>query len=541
MGIIPVDGDLDVLGELTRQSAGVMLRHPIFEGIPQFGYGHSMMASDGGATPRARPIDLITPRLGLGRVINRAKGGVNSVGITGFVHGGTYEAWTPGHKGVVWLHAGANDMIQADMTIAANLAQLTREVESALVYLCSGTFIHALAATATGSWTTQAGVDFAVGGNYRFSSADNATDKLSFALGGATPKWALHYFVPDGVALHGRDFTILEDGNVLATINPEVFPTATQWPGNNGAGHAVYMASTSATTVESRNTTTESGGSGTPALHSINGVSIPSATPPLVMVLADMRPIDYATAGERSGVFTAISDAVNNVNTWLGRTTPNIYLVDLGDGFPTDYSMLGTDNLHLNDAGSRFVADKMTDALLQVTEQPWAENDVGTDLVDRPQPLVANKVTSGASEQIVHIFKVPAFSTVVGDSYRIKLRGYSQGTGTLICRARIGALGTIADPVAFLSTTTGAQAANQHFSQEIEVTVRANGTSGSVMVDGDGQAHQTSWPGSGTPAATTVNVQNFWYMVLTLTVSTSTATVTHCVLEKLDGRQRIDA
>lgn len=575
MSSIPVDGGLAVSGDLERHSAPALLRHPWFEGVPQTIFGHSWPAADGHNTPRGRSIDLVRGRLSLGPVMNHARGGQNSVGITGFVLGNQHHAWTPGLKGIVWMHVGGNDMIQADMTIQANRDQLRREVESALAYLVAGQVVDSAAMTATGTWTnfTPVWPGGAIGGTYRYSTSDNATDRLDATITGNPTKYAVHYIVTDDVGLPARDFTIHPNaGSSVATIQSGVFPTAANWPGNNGVGHSVYLNThgSALTSMRMQNTTTEQGGSGTPAYVSIDGVSIPNLdTPPLVMVLADPRVVDYASATERANVKTEIDTAVSNVNTWMGLSMPCIYVVDLDDGWPTDNSLVGSDHLHPTDAGCRFIADHMEQALLDwtrgkltgqggtaPTEVPWKSttSDAATLShvqgsvngqyypIDRPRPATADFTTSGTAEQIIHTFEIPACSVEPGDSYRISLKGYKTGTsGTLTCRLRVGTLNTISDALLCASVATASITANTHAGQEIEMTIRSIGVGGSIIGDMDGFAGTVVWPGAvGASVPVTLDTQpSPFYMHVTMQVSVGTYVKTSCSLEKKLGAQRI--
>lgn len=73
-------------------------------------------------------------------------------------------------------------------------------------------------------------------------------------------------------------------------------------------------------------------------------------------------------------------------------------------------------------------------------------------------PTLANATT--ATETIVAKWVIPANFLLAGDSIRAVVMHQSAGTGTLIYRLRIGALGTTADAVVATLTTSAAQVAN---------------------------------------------------------------------------------
>lgn len=513
-----------------------VIHHPVLEAVPQTVYGHSWAAADGHNSVHGRWIDLIGPRMNLGPVNNRSTGGFNAVDITSAIHGNPQTKWTVGHQGIVYVHVGGNDMIQADpITYPIVAAQIQRELESALVYLTSASFRHSSTLTQSGVWTPFAS-PFVVGESYHYTTAASAYLQDPSTLG--STKCAVHYLNVDGVSLHGRHFSVSEGaGAAIQTIDSETFPTPTQWPANNGIGHGVVMLTgrSAAANLRITATATLGGGAGTPAYTSINGISIPSAKPPLIVVLADPRVVDYASAAERAAIKTAIDNAVSAVNTYLGLATPAIYTCDLDVGWPTDNSLVGTDHLHPTDAGERFITDRIEECLRNITSVPW-----GTDqwdwVPDRPKPLVTNKVTTGTAEQVIHSFNLRPWVQQVEDVYRISVRGYAQGTGNAVIGLRVGTTGTTSDPVASASVALGATA-NQHFAYEFLMTVRGIGTGGTLTADGFGHIGTGVWQPGLSPSVINAAMNTYYPFFLTVTasMSASTLTFTQVTFEKVNG------
>jgi hypothetical protein len=132
-------------------------------------------------------------------------------------------------------------------------------------------------------------------------------------------------------------------------------------------------------------------------------------------------------------------------------------------------------------------------------------------------PTIANATTT--TETIVAKWILPANFLLAGDSIRARVLHQSAGTGTLIYRCRIGALGTTADAVLATLTTSAAQAANAQGTADFVVyfpnTTTATGSGFAIQ--------QAAVLGTPTAAGANVTVAPAAAISLSITVQCSAA------------------
>lgn len=137
-------------------------------------------------------------------------------------------------------------------------------------------------------------------------------------------------------------------------------------------------------------------------------------------------------------------------------------------------------------------------------------------------PTIANATTT--TETIVAKWILPANFLLAGDSIRARVLHQSAGTGTLIYRARIGALGTTADGLLATLTTSAAQVANAQGTADFQVYFPATTTA-----TGSGFAiQQAAALGTITGAGANVTVvpANVIHLSITVQCSAAAANVT---------------
>ena len=142
--------------------------------------------------------------------------------------------------------------------------------------------------------------------------------------------------------------------------------------------------------------------------------------------------------------------------------------------------------------------------------------------------------TSGTTETLLHKATIAANSVAVGNTWRCKLNGISSSTGTLIFRVRIGALGTIGDNQAWISTTSAAQVANNWACMDVLLTIRTIGNPGSAQASGVATATAVVLPQlAGAAATAAVITTGVFYIDLDVTCSVGTFTAHNAIIELL--------
>ena len=139
--------------------------------------------------------------------------------------------------------------------------------------------------------------------------------------------------------------------------------------------------------------------------------------------------------------------------------------------------------------------------------------------------LAAAAATSGTGETKLFSCQIPANYAAVGQSFRVYVWGNSSSTGTLIFRVRVGALGTIGDNQAWISTTSAAQVANARAGFYVMVTIRSIGAAGTVIADGRANAGAVVLPTLiAAPATAAAATNAIWYIDVSCTCSVGTYT-----------------
>lgn len=132
-------------------------------------------------------------------------------------------------------------------------------------------------------------------------------------------------------------------------------------------------------------------------------------------------------------------------------------------------------------------------------------------------PTLANATTT--TETVVAKVIIPANFLTAGDAIRMVVNHQSAGTGTLIYRARIGALGTIADGLLATLTTSAAQVANAQGRADFTIyfpnTTTATGSGFAIQ--------QAAVLGTVTGAGANVTISNTATVHLSITVQCSAA------------------
>lgn len=140
----------------------------------------------------------------------------------------------------------------------------------------------------------------------------------------------------------------------------------------------------------------------------------------------------------------------------------------------------------------------------------------------------ANVVTSGTAEQSILSCRIPANSVKIGDTFRIRMFGASQGAGTLTWRIRVGANGAAApasDNQAWTVAASAAQAAGARSHLEGYVTVKTIGGAGTCA--GEAWGYNTAVvfnTATGAPATAAIVTTADWFITLSVAVSASTFT-----------------
>lgn len=139
---------------------------------------------------------------------------------------------------------------------------------------------------------------------------------------------------------------------------------------------------------------------------------------------------------------------------------------------------------------------------------------------------ISAAVTSvNTTEFLLLAYRIPANSVKIGDTFRIKMFGLSNGAGTLIFKIKAGANGTIADNQACINVATAAQVANQRASIDGMLVVRSIGAGGTVVAEFVGMANAINISPTVAASATAAVVTTAaWFIDLTVTVSASTFT-----------------
>jgi len=157
---------------------------------------------------------------------------------------------------------------------------------------------------------------------------------------------------------------------------------------------------------------------------------------------------------------------------------------------------------------------KITDSGATATGVKNIMNNVGLAIPSSPAIAASAAITT--TETVVHQLTVPANGLLVGTTLRCKVVGTVSAAATVTFKLHLGTLGTTGD--ALVATVAAAAAAAGGVDGELCLTVRAVGSSGSVIAAG----RITAAAVSGTiaaPAAVTVNTTNQLILSLTLTAS----------------------
>lgn len=148
--------------------------------------------------------------------------------------------------------------------------------------------------------------------------------------------------------------------------------------------------------------------------------------------------------------------------------------------------------------------------------------------------LPATIATAGTVDTALLVATIPPAALTVGQAIRARLLGVSSSTGTLIFKLHIGPLGTVADPAAWTSITSAAQAANQRAGFDGQLTVRSTGTGGTAQAEALGFAQAALLPTVVAAAATVaLNTTVGQFLTLSATCSFGTFTAQQAAVEAL--------
>lgn len=151
--------------------------------------------------------------------------------------------------------------------------------------------------------------------------------------------------------------------------------------------------------------------------------------------------------------------------------------------------------------------------------------NVGGLLSGAMATIGANVVSVNATEFAMLSLRVPANSVRIGDTFRIRLFGVSQGAGTLTWRVRVGTNGAAApasDNQAWVSPVSAAQVANSRAHVEAYVTVKSL-----IAAAAEGWGYNTAVvfnTATGAAATAAFVATADWFITLSVVVSTSTFT-----------------
>jgi len=340
------------------------LLQSLYAGVRGTIYGDSWSAADTYTTPGARWWNLLQRRLDLGKITNNAVNGTGSIQHLRALMVGAV-AWTLDQNRLVFLNEGTIEQTGgADPVAGVRVAQTFQDtVRNSLRRLGAGTVIESSTWTETGAWSPSGTADAYSAGSGRATTTAGA--KASFQFTG-TEVW-IQLGAVDASVLRGRLIDIVVDTvTVVSGLDPTRLATAAAWSAFAHGGINTFVVEISGLTNALHTVEIVAGanspiGAGTGVVLT-DCAMVPSATPPLAVVLKAPRLPVFATQPE----WDAWSAALDAAAAGIGYAV----VVNLNDGFDSA-TMLGADGAHLNDIGTQHAYRKVLEALAARTSLPW--------------------------------------------------------------------------------------------------------------------------------------------------------------------------
>lgn len=322
-----------------------------------FGYGHSYMAGDGTGIAGGNYALRVQARSGAGSLTRRAIGGSGPSGIAIRAAGTAGFAYVAGTKGFVVWDGFFNTFHRTGYTTQKAKNGLIEGLRAFLAIVSASSRFEQTAMTRVGTWTLTSNAAFSGGSRHASSTSGDyaegtvtvtAAGKVDILLSGTDD-------AASGIFSAGP-FTVTVDGvfhsvgtasdkyNVNASVEepalagPYVHTVGGLTPGN----HLIRITKTD-------NTFTY-----------VDAFLVRSATPPPIIVMPMIKPNFAATAILYAQPVRTNEErlAMNSDTRALASQFPNLFVAELDAGFSSDF-MLGSDTIHLNDAGQGYYADQL--------------------------------------------------------------------------------------------------------------------------------------------------------------------------------------
>lgn len=187
-----------------------------------------------------------------------------------------------------------------------------------------------------------------------------------------------------------------------------------------------------------------------------------------------------------------------------------------------------------NDLRSNTTSNLTDSGTVATTDLKIINDNFGHMITGSIGNLATTASSSSTSASPLLSVRVPAKAASAGQVFRMRVQGNSSSTGTVTFRVYAGSNGNTTDTQVWVSTTSGAQTANQRAGFDGTLTVRSAGAAGTVQCECLGFAGASLLPTAIASVATpTVNTTNPWFITLAVTCSVGTFTAQQAVVEAL--------
>lgn len=332
------------------------------EGVPIFAYGDSYLTNFGNTSKQY--IDRIVSRLGLGSLTDRGVNGYYMQDAANLALGPGASVWTPGTRSIVIIDATTNDAGYTGAS-ARDLAAFQAALKALIYLLRAGSVVDQLDASVVFSvapaWANTAfAYAQASAGTDAYTTTNGAYADITFN-GDAITVMMFQFADGPGGVLGGANagtWQIKQGATVLAAGSQSAGATISATTGLGTAPVAVPLSGFGAGSHTIRFINTDNTG----ALTFLDGYSIPSATPPTVVVMKGVPIVGGAYPSYSDGAMAALNALIDTVVAGF-PADGSVIVCDPSPGW-NKATMLQADGIHPNDRGHAQIATNLDNTLL---------------------------------------------------------------------------------------------------------------------------------------------------------------------------------